>query len=103
MRSALLAWLLCRIAQGLTDLEADGLEKLETGACDVFSGGAGAPFCSMLFDNPIASWINNEIVNIPIVHKFTYWCLLPACETSYYSYVCMRVIVQPFVGRILFV
>lgn len=61
------------IAQGLTDLEADGLEKLETGACDVFSGGAGAPFCSMLFDNPIASWINNEIVNIPIVHKFTYW------------------------------
>lgn len=61
------------IADGLQDLESDGLEKLETGACSVFTGGAGAPFCSMLFNNPIASWINNKIVNCPIVHKFTYW------------------------------
>eukprot|EP01044_Picomonas_judraskeda_P013489 COSAG03_NODE_2045_length_3189_cov_4.939159_2_plen_87_part_00 len=35
----------------LEALEKDGLEKLEEGACDYFTGGAGAAFCRSLSDS----------------------------------------------------
>lgn len=51
----------------IEDLEKQGLEQLEEGACAYFTGGAGLSFCRMAFKSPMGTWLNNKIVHIPIV------------------------------------
>lgn len=54
------------IGNALKNMGADALASLEEGACD-FVDPAGAEFCRYLFNNPIASFINREIMSLPLI------------------------------------
>ena len=54
------------IGNALKKMGATALASLEEGACD-FVDPAGAEFCRYLFHNPIANFINGEIMSLPLI------------------------------------
>ena len=54
------------IGNALKNVGATALASLEEGACD-FVDPAGAAFCHYLFNNPIAGFINGEIMSLLLV------------------------------------
>jgi len=54
------------IGNALKNMGATALASLEEGACD-FVDPAGAAFCQYLFNNPIANFINGEIMSLPLI------------------------------------
>ena len=67
------------IANGLKDLETDGLNTLEDGCCDYFTGDAFG-FCQWGFTKDVESYVNDQIMQIPLVQNVNNWLINTANE-----------------------
>jgi len=67
------------IGRGLLDLENDGLQALETGCCDYFTGDA-LGFCGWSFTKKVESYVNKKIQSIPLVRNVNNWLANTANE-----------------------
>ena len=60
------------IADGLTELEKEGLSALETDCCDYFTGDA-LGFCHWSFTQKVETFVNDEVLSIPLVQHVNNW------------------------------
>jgi len=67
------------IGDGLRDLEKDGLGALEDGCCDYFTGDAFG-FCGWTFTQDVESYVNDEVLSIPLVQNVNNWLVNTADE-----------------------
>lgn len=60
------------IANHVQDLEVQGLDVAEGGLCGWASGGQAPRFCKFIVNSNEVQWVNNELVNLPIVAQVTH-------------------------------
>ena len=60
------------ISNGLKDIESQGLGALEDTACGYFTGDAFG-FCQWGFTKNIESYVNQQVMNIPLVQNVNNW------------------------------
>lgn len=60
------------LAKGVRDLEEKGLEIGETALCQWTTGGAAGIFCGFVVKFPVVQWVNQELLDSPIVEQVTH-------------------------------
>lgn len=60
------------IAKGISDLEVKGLDKAEKSLCNFATEGSSMIFCSFIVNTPVVQWVNQEIVELPVVAQVTH-------------------------------
>ena len=78
------------IGKALETIGEKGLAALEEGACDAVAL-AGAPFCHFLFNNPIANFVNSEIMSLPLIGSMLKVAVSRPCRHTRIMTACVRV------------
>lgn len=60
------------IAQGINQLEIQGLSALEQSLCASAAGPEATRFCGFIVNTRAVQWVNQQMVNLPIVSQITH-------------------------------